>query len=391
MVGAVRALCLSLLWAGCAPDKAPADSAGVAPTDSAPTDSAPPVDSDPTDSATPVDSDPPGGDSSAGDTAPPAPLPLCVNEFMPDNEATLFDDAGETPDWIELHNPTAEDVDLDGWSMSDDRDADRAPLAAGLTVPAGGFLLLYADGDEDAGPDHLDFSLDADGGDVALYAPDGRGLVVGYGLIEEDFSAARVTDCCEGEGCWSFDFRGTPGATNDPPVPVDQIWLSLGSDWRYHDQDVALGAGWRAAGYDDSGWPSGPAPLGFGDHHQVTQVASGSDSDRTPTIYFRGALEVEDPAVVDSLALGLMLDDAAVVWVNDQEALRVNLPEGDLTHETWALIAVGAPDESTVYSYEIDPELLVAGTNTLAIEVHQAASTSSDLTFDLSLTARVLE
>ena len=32
--------------------------------------------------------------------------------------------------------------------------------------------------------------------------------------------------------------------------------------------------------------------------------------------------------------------------------------------------------------------LLVAGTNTIAVEVHQAAATSSDLVFDLALTLR---
>ena len=37
---------------------------------------------------------------------------------------------------------------------------------------------------------------------------------------------------------------------------------------------------------------------------------------------------------------------------------------------------------------EISPDALVAGTNTLAVEVHQSSRTSSDVSFDLMLEVR---
>ena len=43
--------------------------------------------------------------------------------------------------------------------------------------------------------------------------------------------------------------------------------------------------------------------------------------------------------------------------------------------------------EDTWFSYPINPALLVNGTNTLAVEIHQAALTDADLSFDMQLVA----
>lgn len=153
---------------------------------------------------------------------PDVPLELCINEFMPDNASSSQDETLAFPDWIELHNAGETPVALDGWTLSDSRsDPSKHVLVGGLAIPPGGFLLLWADGLPEIGPEHLGFVLGKEGGEVALYAPDGRGSIVTYGEIAADFSLARVPDCCsEGEagGCLSFDFRGTPGVSNVEPV-----------------------------------------------------------------------------------------------------------------------------------------------------------------------------
>lgn len=99
--------------------------------------------------------------------------------------------------------------------MSDDRnDRFMQVLDESLVVPAGGFLLLYADGMPEHGPGHLDFKLSKDGGDVALFEPDGDGQVIAYPAVDPDWSLARVPDCCTGSACIEYVFRGTPGSTN---------------------------------------------------------------------------------------------------------------------------------------------------------------------------------
>ena len=44
-----------------------------------------------------------------------------INEFLANNTSTsLADEDGDTPDWIELHNPDGGSVGLDGWYLTDD-------------------------------------------------------------------------------------------------------------------------------------------------------------------------------------------------------------------------------------------------------------------------------
>ena len=353
------------------------------------TSPAPALDTAGADTAT---SDTATSDTATLDTATPAaPIidALCINEFMAANESVLFDDSSGTPDWIELHNPTAATVSLAGWSITDDEeDPQRHVLADALALSPGEFLLLYADDDVDAGSNHLGLKLSSDGGVVGLFAPDGSGQLIRYGEVESDFSIAREDDCCSGD-CLDFDFRGTPGSTNNPPTPVALEVISLGSTWRYLDTDVAPESDWTAADFDDSTWSEGPGPLGFGDTHQVTIVQSGEDTDRTPTLYFRSTFQLAHEAV--GLQLDLMRDDGALIWLNGQEVLRSNLPDGDLSHETLATTAIGSPDEDAVNTYSADHTLLTHGLNVLAVEVHQASATSSDLTFDLAVEVEVLK
>jgi hypothetical protein len=396
----VSALLLLLLMLAC-------DKAEVPDTH----DSDPPADSDPSAGDTGADTSSgdadtaqSGDDTAQGDTAqsddtapevdtspPPVYAAICVNEFMPDNESALITEAGDTPDWIELHNPTDAEVSLDGWVLADSVE-DGEPLPEGLSIPAAGYLLLYPDEQPELGLEHLGFKLSAEGGEVALLNPSGDGQVIAYGQVSADFAASRTSDCCEEPGCWDFTFRGTPGETNVPPVYVDLELLAAGSEWRFNDQGLALDAAWREPGFDDSGWSAGPAPLGYGDSHQVTTTSYGSDpNNKTITTYFRRTFEVTDAAEVYGLTVSLMLDDGAVVWLNGEEALRVNITSGEVTHDTLATAAVSEPAEYTLYDYAADAGLLVDGANTLAVEVHQATASSSDLTFDMAVTVETLK
>ena len=44
---------------------------------------------------------------------------LLITEFMAANDKTLFDGDGDTPDWIEIHNPSGVPQDLTGWYLTD--------------------------------------------------------------------------------------------------------------------------------------------------------------------------------------------------------------------------------------------------------------------------------
>ena len=137
---------------------------------------------------------------------------IVVNEFMASNQTGLQDETDAFPDWLELYNPTDAAVDLDGWTLTDDFDETDKHEISNLSIDAGGYLVLFADGDDEDGDRHLGFSLNADGEVIGLYAPDGSAIDrLEYGSQATDLSAARIPD---GGAIWEITNMPTPGEPN---------------------------------------------------------------------------------------------------------------------------------------------------------------------------------
>ncbi len=163
--------------------------------------------------------------------------------------------------------------------------------------------------------------------------------------------------------------------------------IEKGSLWYYKDDGSDQGTRWRT---EDISWPSGHAELGYGDGDERTELSFGTDKDRKfVTTYFRHTFNVENAADVLSLTLSLLRDDGAVVYINDKEVERPNMHLGEIDYLTHADDAIDRPEEQTFYSYTVDPALLVNSENIIAVEIHQANFTSSDISFDLELKATV--
>jgi hypothetical protein len=161
------------------------------------------------------------------------------------------------------------------------------------------------------------------------------------------------------------------------------------SVWKYLDNGSDQGTAWRAVDFTDTGWKSGAALLGYGDP-QATIISFGPNSNaKFPTTYFRHGFNVSGAKSIVGLTVHLLRDDGAVVYLNDVEIFRSNMPQGDVNFLTWASNTIGGGDETTYFDYIVDPTLLRDGKNVLAVEVHQANGTSSDLSFDLGLDAVV--
>lgn len=329
------------------------------------------------------------------DTAAPfeevAPLELCINEFVPGNHSWVDEELTEPADWIELHNPTETDVDLAGWSITDDVEVpDKHVFDPGLIVDAGGFVVLYADGEPDLGPRHLSFQLDADGETIGLYRDDGTGSVVNFGLVHDNFAVSRAEDCCMGD-CFEFRPSGTPGDTNLVVVieTEDIELLPKGSTWRYFDLPANLPADWPADSFDDGIWREGPAPIGYGDPHFVSPLDPGPNpQQKRPAAYFRNTFEVADPLALLQVNVGVLRDDAAVVYLNGEEVYRdTNLPAGPLSGTTYATSTVS--NETSYVTFLVDPTTLLVGTNQIAAEVHQSTPSSSDMGFGMYIEAEI--
>jgi hypothetical protein len=169
---------------------------------------------------------------------------------------------------------------------------------------------------------------------------------------------------------------------------TDALLIASGSAWKYHDRGANLGTTWRTQSYVDSAWAAGSAQLGYGDGDEATVVRHGPNSAaKYITTYFRQTFSVADPARVQSLTLKVLRDDGAVVYLNGTEVFRTNMPTGTIAYSTLAPVATADADETTYYTASIDPALLTAGANVLAVEVHQANGSSSDVSLDAELIA----
>lgn len=100
--------------------------------------------------------------------------PVVINELQAKNTSTLADPQGEFDDWIELRNVSTEPVDLTGHYLSDEPGNPRKwQFPNGAEIPAGGYLLVWADEDSTVKPGlHASFKLDGDGEQVYLVDTD---------------------------------------------------------------------------------------------------------------------------------------------------------------------------------------------------------------------------
>lgn len=158
--------------------------------------------------------------------------------------------------------------------------------------------------------------------------------------------------------------------------------IKSGADWRYRNDGTDWKDAWRESAFDDAQWPVGPAELGYGDGDEATVTRVG-EAPHPITAYFRHAFNLPEGSTFTRLRLRLVRDDGAAVYLNGKEVLRDNLPDGALTFETKA--SDSTENENAFRSWTLSTEALVPGRNVLAVEVHQANATSSDLSFDLDL------
>ena len=173
-------------------------------------------------------------------------------------------------------------------------------------------------------------------------------------------------------------------ATNPPAISVI---VSNGAAWKYLDNGSDQGTAWHLLAFDDSSWSNGVAELGYGDapgRPERTTVGFGPNANtKYATTYFRKAFNVSNPGDYTGLTLNVLADDRFIVYLNGVEVFR------DITNAvvTFATYAGPAPaHDGVVYvSTNLLTSALVAGTNILAVEVHQDSGTSSDISFDTML------
>ena len=141
---------------------------------------------------------------------------LRISEAMPSNGVTLFDEDGDSSDWVELVNISADPVSLENCWLSDkERNRMKWQLPA-LELAGGERLIIFCSKkDRTEGEYHSSFSLSKAGGEILLSSPTGLLLdAVSYGEAEKDRSFVFRSD--EGEDLEEarLTWQVTPGFPN---------------------------------------------------------------------------------------------------------------------------------------------------------------------------------
>ena len=145
------------------------------------------------------------------------PVALVINEFMADNSSTIEDpdEPGKHPDWIEIYNPNPMAMDMGGMYLSDDFDAPtKFAIPSGVSIPARGYKVFWADGDTTQGSLHTNFSLSKGGERIRLTAADGVTVLdqIIFGAQTTDVSYGRYPD---GTATWGLMASPTPWFANN--------------------------------------------------------------------------------------------------------------------------------------------------------------------------------
>lgn len=184
------------------------------------------------------------------------------------------------------------------------------------------------------------------------------------------------------------------GGTQTSFIELEESgWKYLDTGVAQSDSNVVIGhpsyntGDWKHPSFNDTSWPSGQALLGYGGiNGRTNNTTLNLQNPRLPTIYFRKDFNVTDANTFTHLTLGIIRDDGAIIYLNGKEVARTNMDGGN---QQYADFASGATANEgaivNIPNITLSPGDLLEGTNTLAVELHQSSSTSSDTGLDLQL------
>jgi len=330
------------------------------------------------------------------------PPSVVINEVHYDEDTKTV-----RAEFIELFNPSANPVDLSGYYFSDGIDF---VFPGGSVLAPGGYLVIAEDpatilsrfGYSDAlGPFANGSTLKNSGERITLRDPAGNEIdEVDYGLgfpwptVGDDIGSLLVSPSIELinplldndlGGSWrasGFPVATATGGGGGGPVN----FIASNATWKYLDDGSDQGTAWRASAFDDSTWVSGQAELGYGDADETTIVNSGPAGSHFATTYFRGTTDIPDPSSFVNFTISVTYDDAYAIYVNGNEVERHTGLAPNAAFDVYSTNTVGDNANDTL---TIPTSSFVAGTNVIAVEIHQSSGGSSDVSFALSLTGEV--
>lgn len=170
------------------------------------------------------------------------------------------------------------------------------------------------------------------------------------------------------------------------------------TEWKYLDNNTDPGTAedrhaWTRPDFDDSTWKAGRGSFGskngsksdmsggYTIYTLLQQYISGTHAEDIPAYFFRTEIEINDIDKVESLTGSIIYDDAVILYINGEKVAAFDEPDGGFpSNMSYGGSNADIPQEGTI---EItDTSMLVEGVNTIAVELHNGRSSSSDIYMD---------
>lgn len=161
-------------------------------------------------------------------------------------------------------------------------------------------------------------------------------------------------------------------------LPAQTSLVPAGSRWKYLADGAVLGEAWRTLAFNDSAWRVTEAPTETPARSGVSSIAFSKPRDAaTTSSFFRREFDVPDPAAFGWIELALPTTDEVVAHLNGRE----------VAHTMRAVHLLESAARATRAHTLVDPGLLVAGPNLLAIELRHRPGAVTPALFDAELRA----
>jgi len=237
-----------------------------------------------------------------------------LNEVVSSNASILFDEDDDTPDWFELYNSSDQEIDLNGYGITDDAGELDKWTFPSIILNSADFLVIFAS-DKDR-----------------------KELVAQWDAV-----------------------------------------INWGDDWSYWPGTSAPISNWDDPETDISDWSIGPSGFGYGDNDDNTDLG------QIISVFTRKTFQIDNPTIITKALFHIDYDDGYIAYLNGVEFSRRNMGAPNTQvyynetttglHEA-EIYSGGFPEEITI---DLNDFPLVSGDNTLAIEVHNYSTGSSDL------------
>jgi hypothetical protein len=293
---------------------------------------------------------------------------LRITEFVADNDGSFLDSDGDASDWIELHNPGAVSASTDGLYLTDSASNLTKWLLPDVSIPAGGYLTVFASGKNLRDPLlelHTNFSLSGSGEYLAL--------------IDSDGSTPLNQFAPRYPGQFFGVSYGT--GTNAATEPVTFVPWPTSGTWTAPLADI--GDSWQFVDFDDSTWNTAQTGIGYG-YNFPGFIGTGGNTVtamrlKASSAYLRIPFEVAEPSEVVSMSLDLFYEDGFAAYLNGSLVASSNLPS-PLAYDSisTARIEVREGDPMDRFAINFSGKLL-SGENVLSFQVLNDSIGSSDV------------